>query len=225
MRGAITVAFLEQIEVALSEHLNRPVHLGHWFDLVGGTSTGAIIAGALAMGYTTRDIKTFYFDLAPKVFVRPFWRIIGLQPKFNAALLRREVEDVVGPLTLGSDRLMTGPCLVSKRLDTDSAWILVNNPRALYWETKKGGNGHIGNKHYPLSSLVRASTAAPFYFEPERFSIIEGEEPGLFVDGGVTSHNNPSLILFLMTILNAYRLGWKTGPANHDRFDRHWHPS
>jgi uncharacterized protein len=34
------------------------------------------------------------------------------------------------------------------------------------------------------------------------------------VDGGVTSHNNPSLILYLMTILNAYRLGWKTGPAN-----------
>jgi hypothetical protein len=40
VRGAITVAFLEQIEAVISEHLKKPVHLGNWFDLVGGTSTG-----------------------------------------------------------------------------------------------------------------------------------------------------------------------------------------
>jgi len=79
VRGAITVAFLEQIERVLRKHLGKDeVHLGDWFDLIGGTSTGSIIAGALALGYTTSDILRFYLDLAPKVFRRPFWRIMGL---------------------------------------------------------------------------------------------------------------------------------------------------
>jgi hypothetical protein len=59
---------------------------------------------------------------------------------------------------------------------------------------------------------VRASTAAPFYFEPEWLEIVDGEEAGLFVDGGVTPHNNPSVMLFLMTILDAYQLRWKATP-------------
>jgi hypothetical protein len=214
VRGAATVAFLEQIETVISEHLKKPIHLGNWFDLIGGTSTGAIIAGALAMGFTTKDIKKFYFELAPKVFKRPFWRIIGLQAKFDARALRREIDEIVGDCALGSTELVTGFCLVSKRMDTGSPWILANNPRAKYWETKTGGKGTIGNKHYPLANLVRASTAAPFYFDPEWLTIVEGEKPGLFVDGGVTPHNNPSLMLYLMTVLNAYDIRWKTGPED-----------
>ena len=108
VRGAITVAFLEQIEAVLSEHLKKPAHLGNWFDLIGGTSTGAIIAGALAMGFTTADIKRFYFELAPKVFKRPFWRVLGLQAKYDARMLRSEIEEIVGDLALGSEKLVTG---------------------------------------------------------------------------------------------------------------------
>src|SRR3954463_11187476 len=134
VRGAITVAFLEEIEAVLSAHLQRFVHLGDWFDLIGGTSTGAIIAGALAMGFTTADIKSFYFDLAPKVFKRPFWRVMGLQAKFDARALRKEIEDIVGRTTLGGEELVTGFCLISKRLDTGSPWVLANNPRAPFWE-------------------------------------------------------------------------------------------
>jgi len=212
VRGAISVAFLEEIEAVLSKHLQRPVHLGNWFDLIGGTSTGAIIAGALAMGFTTADIKRFYFELAPKVFKRPFWRIVGLQAKFDARALRKEIDDIVGQITLGSEQLNTGFCLISKRMDTGSPWILANNSRARYWETNTGEDGFTGNKHYPLANLVRASTAAPFYFEPEELPIVEGEEPGYFVDGGVTPHNNPSLMLFLMTILDAYKIGWTAKP-------------
>ena len=56
-----------------------------------------------------------------------------------------------------------------------------------------------GNKHYKLANLVRASTATPFFFEPEMLPIIEGEPHGLFVDGVATPHNNPALMMFLMT--------------------------
>jgi hypothetical protein len=40
VRGALTVAFLEEIETILARRLGKPVLLGHWFDLIGGTSTG-----------------------------------------------------------------------------------------------------------------------------------------------------------------------------------------
>ena len=44
---------------------------------------------------------------------------------------------------------------------------------------------------------VRASTAAPHYFDPQLIQIVEGAAPALFVDGGLTPHNDPSLALLL----------------------------
>jgi hypothetical protein len=217
VRGAITVAFLEEIEGILSERFGRQIHLGDWFDLVGGTSTGSIIAGALAMGYTIADVKRFYLELAPRVFQRSWWRIMGLRAKFDAQALRKEIEGIVRNSTLDSEELITGLCIVTKRMDTGSPWILANNPRAPYWngaadDPKTGAKGHSGNKDYKLSNLVRASTAAPFYFDPEWIDIVEGEKPGLFVDGGVTPHNNPALIILLMMILKPFNINWEMGP-------------
>src|SRR5580700_10232197 len=79
VRGALTVAILERIETLLGEHYGREVRLGDHFDLVGGTSTGAIIAGALALGYRTAQVKEFYLKLAPAAFKSSPWRIPLLQ--------------------------------------------------------------------------------------------------------------------------------------------------
>jgi patatin-like phospholipase/acyl hydrolase len=49
VRGATTIAFLERIEALIEEIEGRPVRLRDWFDLIGGTSIGAIIATALAL--------------------------------------------------------------------------------------------------------------------------------------------------------------------------------
>jgi hypothetical protein len=214
VRGAITVAFLEQIERVLSDRLGGPVRLADWFDLIGGTSTGAVIAGALAMGYTASDVKKFYLELAPKVFKRRFWllRVLRGKAKFDADALRTEIHKIVGDRTLNSEDLSTGYCLIAKRMDTGSPWIISNNKEAPYWKTQTGKDGFVGNEHYPLVNLVRASTAAPFYFEPEWLETVEGAEPGLFVDGGLTPFNSPSAMLFLMTILKAYKICWKANP-------------
>jgi hypothetical protein len=219
VRGAISLAFLERIEQILAANLKKPVRLGDYFDLVGGTSTGAIIAGALALGYEGAHLRQFYYELAPLVFKRPFWRVMGLQSKFDAAALREQLERVVGDCTLGSSDLITGLCVITKRMDTGSPWILANNPAAPYWDTvfsdpAKRIKGHTGNEHYKLANLVRASTAAPFYFDPEWLPIVEGEKPGLFVDGGVTPHNNPSVMLLMLAVLSCYNLNWKTGTEN-----------
>ena len=48
VRGVISIAFLERLEKEISEIEGRPTLLGEWFDLIGGTSTGAISNGACA---------------------------------------------------------------------------------------------------------------------------------------------------------------------------------
>ena len=177
VRGAISVAFLERIEKLLDQHTGRKVRLGDWFDLIGGTSTGAIIAGALALGYRASEVKDFYLRLAPKVF-RPSWRRIPkLQAKFDAGALRAEIDGIVGKRTLDSPDLITGLAVVAKRIDTGSPWILANNRKSAFWDAGSGKT--ISNKDYELSTLFRASTAAPTYFDPEIIAITKGapEDP------------------------------------------------
>ena len=70
------------------------------------------------------------------MFQRPFWRIPGLQAKFDARALQQEIDTIVAQRTLDSAELITGLSVVSKRMDTGSPWILTNNPRSPYWETK-----------------------------------------------------------------------------------------
>src|SRR5690606_11238382 len=65
------------------------------------------------------------------------------------------------------------------------------------------------NLELPLWQLVRASTAAPVYFPPEVVEV--GRHRFIFVDGGVTTYNNPSFLLFLMATVEPYRLQWQAG--------------
>ena len=280
VRGAISVAFLERIEEIFSQRQRQivsddlkakeiagagtqelaevrrtlethKIRLADRFDLVGGTSTGAIIAGALALGYSTAQVKDFYLKLAPRIFRRPFWRVPGLQSKFDARALREEIANIVRDRTLASDELVTGLCIVTKRIDTGSPWIVSNDPLAPYWN-KQEGQTYLANKDYKLSTLVRASTAAPHYFDPEIIPITEeaqnnpqneavsnlatnpwlsmlvararalyglfssrGPNPethGLFIDGGVTPFNNPSMALMMLAVLKPYQICWPLGP-------------
>jgi hypothetical protein len=208
VRGAITVAFLERIEAVLSQRLGLEARLGDWFDLVGGTSTGALIAGALALGFRTEQIKEFYLRLAPRAFQPTRWGIPLFQAKFNANGLRAEILKIVQDRQLSSADLITGLCVVTKRMDTCSPWIVANNPRAPYW---LDGATHDGNGRYNLATLVRASTAAPHFFDPEEFTISKNQQ-GLFIDGGVTPFNNPSLALFQMATFKPFGICWPTGP-------------
>ena len=213
VRGILSLAFLEKMEAELAAQAGKPVRLCDHFDLIGGTSTGAIIAAGLALGYSAGDIRKMYEDYAPKIFRRSWWRLQGLQSKFDAGALTAQIRDIVGERRLDSEDMQCGFAVVAKRLDTGSAWVLSNNPRAPYWETLPGAKT-IGNRHYPLANVVRASAAAPHFFDPELLPIAAGEPDGLFVDGAVTPHNNPSLALFLLARAKGYGIQWATGPQN-----------
>ena len=213
VRGAVSIAFLERLEKLIEEIEGRPTLLGDWFDFIGGTSTGAIIAGALALGFRAADVRKFYQTLGPRVFRRSFWRIAGFMSKFDRQNLISELDSILGDRTLDTDHLRTGLGVVAKRLDTGSCWVIANNPKSKYWDTP-ADHAFVGNRNYRLTNLIRASAAAPHYFDPELIQIIENEPPGLFIDGALTPHNNPSLQLFLYAALPQYQLSWPLGPEN-----------
>ena len=211
VRGAITLQFLQAMEDQLSERAGRRVLLHEHFDMIGGTSTGAIIAGGLSIGMSAAEVSELYSRLAPNVFRKSRWRIVGLQAKFTIRELKRELANVFGDMTFDSDRLLTGFCVITKRMDTGSPWIISNNPKALYWDDPPD-NSYIGNRRYPVAKMIRASTAAPHYFDPEPVELFADGQKGLFVDGGVSPYNNPSLPLFLQASLPQHRLNWALGP-------------
>jgi patatin-like phospholipase/acyl hydrolase len=65
------------------------------------------------------------------------------------------------------------------------------------------------NLDLALWRIVRASTAAPTFFAPQR--IRTGENAFQFVDGGVTPYNNPALIAALMVTESCFNIRWPIG--------------
>jgi hypothetical protein len=208
IRGLISIELLAEIERCLRERLRAGPEfvLADYFDYIGGTSTGGIIAALLSLGLPVARVREFYLRQGRDMFRRPFapWRFF--RSLYQESNLSTVLRDTFGAeTTLGSDRLRTLLLLVMRNADTDSPWPLSNNPAAKYNDRALE---HC-NLDLPLWMLVRASTAAPVYFQPQKLRM--GRASYAFVDGGMTSYNNPAFLLFLMATLPAYRLGWAAG--------------
>jgi hypothetical protein len=212
IRGLIALAFLERIEQLLRSRCNNPtLRLADYFDLIGGTSTGAIIAAGLALGHPVAHLIQVFLDLAHQGFQRRWWLGGTLVPKFRAAALEAAIRAHVGDTTLGSERLLTGVGIIAKRLDTGSVWVFHNHPRGPYFAPAGAAVAAMPNRDLPLAQLIRASTAAPSYFEPEMIQVAPGVS-GAFVDGGVSPHINPALLLLMLGTLHGYGFRWPMGP-------------
>lgn len=211
IRGIVSLQFLKLLEERLRQRhrADDTFRLCDYFDLVGGTSTGAIIAAGIALGFSAAELEAMYLDLGRKVFDSRWYRKGVMVPKFPAEPLREALEEKFGDVRLGDSGVRTGLAIIAKRLDTGSPWVLHNNPRGRYFERRPGSTA-VPNKEYLVKALVRASTAAPTYFQPESIKVAAGVE-GAFVDGGVSPHNNPSLQLLMLASLSGHALGWPLG--------------
>ncbi|CAM1343402.1 patatin-like phospholipase family protein [Tenacibaculum amylolyticum] len=219
IRGALTLGFLEKVEEIIQKRENNPnLKLCDYFDLIGGTSTGAIIAAGLSIGMTASEIKDLYLNLGDKIFGKkrswlwnPFKRY---KAAFDFKPLEDELKKVFGDITIGSDKIKTGLCIVTKRADTLSTWPIINHPNGKFFNDIRDSNGKLlgkGNKHFLLRNVIRASAAAPSYFIPQKIYVENNEEFGTFIDGGVSLANNPALQLFLVGTLSEFPYKWETG--------------
>jgi uncharacterized protein len=209
VRGVISLAYLERLEAILRERYGPDTVLADYFDLIGGASTGAIIATGLALGLPVERLIAIYLGLAEKGFRRSS-RFAFLAPKFQAAPLKEQIRAHVGDATLGSAHVKTGLAIIAKRIDTGSMWVFHNNPRGRWFDVAGSDPDAVPNKDLKLTQLLRASTAAPSYFAPESIEIARGVS-GTFIDGGVSPHGNPGLLLFLLATLGGYGFRWPTG--------------
>lgn len=213
IRGALSLGYLQRIEDILrKQHGDNPdFRLCDYFDLIGGTSTGSIIASCLAIGMKVADITKMYFDLGGKIFAKKYrwWNVfeVGkfIKGSYDQAPLEKQLQNVFGDTTLGSDKILTGLCVVAKRADTNSVWPLINHPKGKYYPV---------NKDILLWKAVRASAAAPTYFIPQIIEVGGGLPTAAFVDGGVSMANNPSLQLLMVATLKGFPFHWKMGADN-----------
>ena len=207
IRGMLAVEILADIESRLRRKLkaNKSFVLSDYFDYISGTSTGAIIAAALSLGWPVSRLRKFYVERGADMFDKAgiFKRF---KYKFDDDLLRELLQKEFGKSTnLGSTKLKTLLMMVLRNATTDSPWPVSNNPFAFFNNKQRADC----NLELPLWQLVRASTAAPTYFPPEQVSI--GKNDFVFVDGGVTMYNNPAFQMFVMATAEAYKLGWTSG--------------
>jgi len=222
--GLMSVEILAQIERDLrAETGNAQLVLADWFDFTCGTSTGAIIAACISCGMSVDEIRTFYIDSGQEMFDKASL-LKRLRYSYNdeplARKLQQELDRALGyampkrrakpKATLGDDRLKTLLMMVLRNHTTDSPWPISNNPYGKYnqWDRPDC------NLKLPLWQLVRGSTAAPTFFPPEVVTLGEGSDKPysfVFVDGGVTTYNNPAYLAYQMATAPPYGVNWDSG--------------
>jgi uncharacterized protein len=207
IRGALTIEILAEIEDLLRRETGASDNfvLADWFDYVGGTSTGAVLAAGISLGMPVSRLRALYEERGEEMFDRAFI-LKRFSYKYDSTRLQALLQGTLGAdRTLGSKDLRTLLMMVLRNASTDSPWPLSNAPGAKYNDRSRPDC----NLDLPLWQLVRASTAAPTYFPAEAIDV--GDHYFVFVDGGVTTYNDPALQLFLMATLPEYGVGWPAG--------------
>lgn len=213
IRGVLSLEILAALEARLRQHYGRELALAEYFDYIGGTSTGAIIAAGLAFGKSVAEIRERYEALATKIFRKRFF-LMRARSLYRDGELTDELAGFFGEhRTLGDPELQCLLLLVMHNSNTDSPWPLSNCTNAKYNRADRYLQSPPDrNLDLSLTKLVRGSTAAPIYFPPQEIQL--GAQKFTFEDGGVTPFNNPAMLMFLMATLPEYELNWPVGKDN-----------
>jgi hypothetical protein len=181
VRGVVPTIVLQRLEA--------DPRLAGWLDrtnLFAGTSTGGLIALALAGGLGLAEVRRLYEERAARVFadswfddVRDLGKILGAD--YSVGNLRRELVDVFGDTRL--DQLERRVLVTAFDLDNEKPTMRTWKPKIFHNYPGPDSDGT------ELAAKVGVYTsAAPTYFASE-----DG-----FVDGGVFA-NNPSMCALALT--------------------------
>jgi predicted acylesterase/phospholipase RssA len=170
IRGIFTASFLSTIE---NLTLRR---VGEHFDLIVGTSTGGIIALAVAFEIPARRILDLYLERGVEIFGRPRRLGVLFRPKYGNSVLARSLRDLFGERSINDARIPV--CIPSYELTNSypRVWKDEHSDDLLWWGDQ------------PAWKIALATSAAPLYFPAVQ--VLQGDS---HVDGGLFA-NNPSLI-------------------------------
>lgn len=171
-KGFYTLGVLKEIEAMI----DCPLH--ERFDLIFGTSTGAIIAALISLGYTVDQIHELYKEHVPTVM-----RANNAGAK--TAALSALATEIFGTQTF--ENVKTGVGIVATRWATERPMIFKGNVSQAHGRkgTFKAGFG------VSIADAVQASCSAYPFFDRKTVKTHTGDLIEL-IDGGYCA-NNPTL--------------------------------
>ena len=170
-KGMFAAALLERLEADLG------ISVVDHFDLITGTSTGAIIALGLGAGLTPGQITSFYVEHGEEIFPgRQRGRARrAFASKFSPGPLRHALEQVLGTRTLGESKV---PLVIpSYDLTNDDVYVF-RTPHSPRFRR---------DRHEQMVDVALASSAAPTYLPAHELRGLR------LIDGGVWA-NNPTMV-------------------------------
>jgi len=183
--GLATAAFIEETE----RHFDSMCH--ERFDMFCGTSTGAIIALALASGMSGKEIASLYQDFGGKVFNNPFpgSRLLRtargiVVARYSNKALRKALTDAFGDMTLGDLRAKNKSVLVA------AFCVTTGKPRVFKTNHSSDLTRDDG---YLVRDIALASAAAPVYLPVVKLQSPTTKCEEWYCDGGVFA-NHPALL-------------------------------
>jgi predicted acylesterase/phospholipase RssA len=213
--GGVRGAFAASLLACVEEDLTKPV--GEYFDLIAGTSTGGILALALAMRIPAAEIVKLYVDNGPKIFPRSIIpdRLRQLfRGKYSPRELQKALGRVFGESILGDAKNR----LLIPAFDINAGKIHI---------FKTAHSPRFTKDHKRLVvDVAMATAAAPTYFPRH---LLPNGVP--LVDGGVWANNPVGLAAVeAVTTLQAdphdvkiLSIGCPSAPLNlHREMPRFW---
>ena len=126
------------------------------FDLIAGTSTGSIIAGAAAAGIPMSDVVRLFEEEAPRIFRRRWLGSFHIRSKYPRPPLEQVIRSCVSDLTLGE--VSTPLMIMGSDISTGGVHVFKSRyPKEL-------GEPYVRDSDVSLGDAILASCAAPTYF-------------------------------------------------------------
>jgi len=199
MRGVYASTYLGELADAFARKRHvAGLDIGKGFDLIAGTSTGGIVACALAAGVPLREVVSLYQEHGRAIFPTKLPTRFGLSLMVQlltrpvslasgAKALQEVLEARFGNETLEGVYTRRGIALAIPAVE-------MNRHHSWVFKTPHHPNTHGRDNRYRLTDVCLATTAAPLF----RSLASLGDPHGgpsyfVFADGGLWA-NNPVLV-------------------------------